>query len=225
MYAMFWHYNLFGGMLMIVLQLALDFTNLHDAIEVAKKARDYIDWIEAGTPLIKSCGMSSILALKKEFPGKKVVADMKIMDTGALEVKLAADAGADVITVMAAADLSTVKEAITEGRRLGKIVVVDTIGAEPTKIEEIECMAPDYICPHVGIDQQRRGVKLEDVVRKTKMNIPMAVGGGINSKTAGSFVRAGAKVIIVGNAITRAKDVRGEAKSVRDAIDSAERAL
>jgi 3-hexulose-6-phosphate synthase/6-phospho-3-hexuloisomerase len=212
-------------MLMIVLQLALDFTNLEDAIEVAKKARDYIDWIEAGTPLIKSCGMSSILALKKEFPEKKVVADMKIMDTGALEVKLAADAGADVITVMAAADLSTVREAIAEGRRLGKIVVVDTIGTEPTKVEEIECMAPDYICPHVGIDQQRRGVKLEDVVRKTKMRVPMAVGGGINSKTAGDFVRAGAKVIIVGNAITRASDVRGEAKRVRDAIDSAERAL
>lgn len=222
---MFWHHNRFGGMLMIVLQLALDFTNLQDAIEVAKKARDYVDWIEAGTPLIKSCGMSSVLALKREFPRKKVVADMKIMDTGALEVKLAADAGADVITVMAAADLSTVKEAIAEGRRLGKIVVVDTIGAEPTKIEEIECMAPDYICPHVGIDQQRRGVKLEDVVRKTKMRIPMAVGGGIDSKTAGGFVRVGAKVIIVGNAITRASDVRGEAKRVRDAIDSAERAL
>jgi 3-hexulose-6-phosphate synthase/6-phospho-3-hexuloisomerase len=147
------------------------------------------------------------------------------MDTGALEVKLAADAGADVITVMAAADLSTVREAIAEGRRLGKIVVVDTIGTEPTKVEEIECMAPDYICPHVGIDQQRRGVKLEDVVRKTKMRVPMAVGGGINSKTAGDFVRAGAKVIIVGNAITRAGDVRGEAKKVRDAIDSVERDL
>jgi len=210
---------------MIILQLALDFTDLHDALEVAKEARDYVDWIEAGTPLIKSCGMSSIRALKKEFPGKKVVADMKIMDTGALEVKLAADAGADVITVMAAADLSTVREAIAEGRRLGKIVVVDTIGTEPTKVEEIECMAPDYICPHVGIDQQRRGVKLEDVVRKTKMRVPMAVGGGINSKTAGDFVRAGAKVIIVGNAITRAGDVRGEAKKVRDAIDSVERDL
>jgi 3-hexulose-6-phosphate synthase len=159
---MFWHCNIFGGMLMALLQLALDFTNLQDAIDVAKKAKDYVDWIEAGTPLIKSCGMSSIRALKKEFPEKKIVADMKIMDTGALEVRLASDAGADVITVMAAADLSTVSEAIAEGRRLGKIVVVDTIGAEPTKVEEIECMAPDYICPHVGIDQQRRGVKLED---------------------------------------------------------------
>lgn len=210
---------------MVLLQLALDFIDLEEAIRVAKAAEEYVDWIEAGTPLIKSCGIRAVRALKERFPGKKVVADMKIMDTGALEVRLAADAGADAITVMAAADLSTVKEAIAEGRRLGRAVVVDTIGTDPVKIEEIETMAPDYICPHVGIDQQRRGVKLEDVVRKTKTKIPLAVGGGINSKTAPAFVEAGARIVIVGNAITRAKDVRAEARAVREAVDGAEARL
>jgi 3-hexulose-6-phosphate synthase/6-phospho-3-hexuloisomerase len=208
-----------------LLQLALDFIDLDEAIRVAEAAEDYVDWIEAGTPLIKSCGIRVVRVLKGRFPGKKIVADMKIMDTGALEVRLAADAGADAITVMAAADLSTVKEAIAEGRRLGRMVVVDTIGTDPVKVEEIEIMAPDYICPHVGIDQQRRGVKLEDVVRKTKTKIPLAVGGGINSKTAAAFVEAGAKIIIVGNAITRAKDVRGEARAVREVIDRAQSKL
>jgi 3-hexulose-6-phosphate synthase/6-phospho-3-hexuloisomerase len=206
-----------------LLQLALDFTELDEALRVASAAEEYVDWIEAGTPLIKSCGIRVVRILKEMFPGKKIVADMKIMDTGALEVRLAADAGADAITVMAAADLSTVREAIAEGRRLGRAVVVDTIGTDPVKIEEIEIMSPDYICPHVGIDQQRRGVKLEDVVRKTKTKIPLAVGGGINSKTAPAFVVAGAEIIIVGNAITRAKDVKGEARAVREAMDRAER--
>jgi len=206
-----------------LLQLALDFIDIEEALRVAEAAEEYVDWIEAGTPLIKSCGIRAVSILKERFPGKNIVADMKIMDTGALEVKLAADAGADAITVMAAADLSTVREAIAEGRRLGRVVVVDTIGTDPVKVEEIEIMAPDYICPHVGIDQQRRGVKLEDVVRKTKTKIPLAVGGGINAKTAPAFVGAGAKIIIVGNAITRAKDVRGEARAVREAVDRAER--
>ncbi len=210
---------------MALLQLALDFTDLDEALRVAESAQDYIDWIEAGTPLIKSCGIRVVRVLKAKFPGKKVVADMKIMDTGALEVKLAADAGADAITVMAASDLSTIQEAIAEGRRLGRAVVVDTIGTDPVKIEEIEAMSPDYICPHVGIDQQRRGVRLEDVVRKTKTKIPLAVGGGISAKTAAAFVKAGAKIIIVGNAITRAKDIRGEARAVREAIDRAEAEL
>ena len=206
---------------MVYLQLALDFTDLDEAIHVAEEAADYVDWIEAGTPLIKSCGMSAVRVLKERFPGKKIVADMKIMDTGALEVRLAAEAGADVITVMGAADLSTISEAIREGRRLRKIIVVDTIGTQVEKIEEIERMDPDYICPHVGIDQQRRGVQLEDVVRKTKTKIPLAVGGGIRVDTVRPFVEAGAQVIIVGNAITRAKDVRGEARRVREAISCA----
>ncbi len=207
---------------MVLLQLALDFISLDEAIGVAEKAQAYVDWIEAGTPLIKSCGVEAVRVLKSKFSEKKIVADMKIMDTGALEVKLASDAGADVVTVMGAADLSTIAEAIAEGRRLGKIIVVDTIGTEAEKIEEIERMSPDYICPHVGIDQQRRGVMLEDVIRKTKITIPMAVGGGINAKTAGEFVKAGAKVIIVGNAITRAKDAKAEAKRIRESIDRAE---
>jgi 3-hexulose-6-phosphate synthase/6-phospho-3-hexuloisomerase len=203
---------------MVFLQLALDFIDLDEAVRVADQAADYVDWIEAGTPLIKSCGIRAIQALRKRFPGKKIVADMKIMDTGALEVRLAAEAGADAITVMGASDFGTIKEAIDEGRRLGKMVIVDTIGTDGAKIEEIERMEPDYICPHVGIDQQRRGVMLEDVVRKTKTRIPLAVGGGISASTARSFVEAGAQVIIVGNAITRAKDIRAEARSVREAI-------
>lgn len=203
---------------MVLLQLALDFIDLNEAIRVADRAAYYVDWIEAGTPLIKSCGMLAVQALKERFPGKKIVADMKIMDTGALEVRLAAEAGADAITVMGASDLSTIKEAITEGRRLGKMVIVDTMGTEHSKIEEIERMMPDYICPHVGIDQQRRGIKLEDVVRKTKTRIPLAVGGGITASTVHSFVEAGAQLIIIGNAITRAKDIRAEAKRVREAI-------
>ena len=43
--------------------------------------------------------------------------------------------------------------------------------------------------------------------------------------TAGTFVKAGAEVIIVGNAITRAGNIREEARRVREAIDSAEKAI
>ncbi len=210
---------------MVLLQIALDFIDLDAAVDVAKKAQDYVDWIEAGTPLIKSCGVHAVRVLKDTFPNKKIVADMKIMDTGALEVKIAADAGADVITVMGAADLSTVSEAIAECKRLGKLIVVDTMSIGDERLKSIEQMAPNYICPHVGIDQQRKGVKLEDVVMKTKINVPMAVGGGINQKTAARFVEAGAKVIVVGNSLTRASDVRGEAKRLREIIDAAEKGL
>ncbi len=67
-----------------ILQVALDLLNAERAIEIAKDAvNGGADWLEAGTPLIKSEGMNIIRQLRDQFPGKTIVADMKTMDTGA----------------------------------------------------------------------------------------------------------------------------------------------
>ena len=69
-----------------VLQVALDLLNAHRAIDIGKDAvKGGADWVEAGTPLIKSEGMEIVRQLKQKFPGKTLVADMKKMDTGAFE--------------------------------------------------------------------------------------------------------------------------------------------
>ena len=56
------------------------------------------DWIETGTPLIKSEGMDSVRKLKKTFPDHTILADMKTVDTGAMEVEMAAKAGAAYVS-------------------------------------------------------------------------------------------------------------------------------
>lgn len=206
---------------MALLQLALDFTDIKKAIEVAEKAREYVDWLEVGTPLIKSEGVNAICELKKRFPEKKIVADMKIMDAGALETELAAGAGADIVTVMGASDLSTISEAIDTARKRGIKIMIDTMNLDAARIKEIEKLHPDYICPHVGLDLQKKGLKLIDLIAKTKTKIPLAVAGGITSETAGLFAKAGASVIIVGGAITKAKDARKEAQKIKSAIKNA----
>src|SRR2546422_1028396 len=92
-----------------VLQVALDHMHLKRALLAAKEAVDGgADWLEAGTPLVKSEGIEVVRQLKKSFPGKTIVADLKTMDTGAFEVEIAAKAGADVITVMGVTDDATI---------------------------------------------------------------------------------------------------------------------
>ena len=67
-----------------ILQLALDFTDVHRVLKIIKKAiAGGVDWIEIGTPLIKSEGVNAIRIVKKTFPEMQLVADMKTMDTGA----------------------------------------------------------------------------------------------------------------------------------------------
>ena len=84
-----------------VLQVALDFENLSRALLAAREAVEGgADWVEAGTPLIKSEGLDAVRELKKAFPDHLIVADLKVMDTGAFEVEIASKAGADIVTVL-----------------------------------------------------------------------------------------------------------------------------
>src|SRR5687768_2351640 len=72
-----------------VLQVALDEVNLDRALGYAREAvAGGVDWIEAGTPLIKACGLDAVRELKRAFPGRTIVADMKTMDTGAFETEI-----------------------------------------------------------------------------------------------------------------------------------------
>ena len=87
-----------------ILQLALDFANLSQALRVAEEATQAGEiWLEAGTPLIKSEGVEAVRRLRAEFPAHTIVADMKVMDAGRVEVEIAAKAGANIVAVLGAA--------------------------------------------------------------------------------------------------------------------------
>jgi len=67
----------------VILQVALDFVDLHRAVKVAEEAIEGgADWLEIGTPLIKSEGMNAVRHLRKLFPATTLLADMKTMDAG-----------------------------------------------------------------------------------------------------------------------------------------------
>ena len=143
-----------------VLQVALDLMHKKRALEIATEAIEGgADWIEAGTPLIKSEGSDVIRELKKAFPGHTLIADMKTMDVGSAEVEIAAKAGADIVSVLGLADDSTIEEAVLSARQYGSKIMVDLIGVKDrvARAKEAEKLGASYICLHVGIDQQMKG--------------------------------------------------------------------
>ena len=207
-----------------VLQIALDFMQLHRSIVISEEAVEGgADWIEIGTPLIKSEGTEAIRTFRKKYPGKKIIADTKTMDTGGFEVEIAAKAGADIITVLGLADDSTISEAVMVARKYGAEVEIDMINV-PDKVKraiEVEKLGVSYICLHMGIDQQMKGEEppldvLRKVVAETK--IPIAVAGGITAENAGDYVKAGASIIIVGGGITKTQNITAAAKAVKDSM-------
>jgi 3-hexulose-6-phosphate synthase/6-phospho-3-hexuloisomerase len=203
----------------IILQIALDLLNGDRAIHIAEEASKAGPlWIEAGTPLIKSEGMDIIRKLKKHLPDSEIVADLKTMDTGALETEMAAKAGASIICILGVSDDDTIKESVRSARKYGVKIMVDLIGIQdPLKrSKEIENFGIDYLCVHTGIDQQMRGKTslqtVKDLVRQSQL--PIAVAGGINTENVVDILQAGAQIIIVGGSLTKSEDVTRATKNL-----------
>ncbi len=206
-----------------ILQLALDFVDLKRAIKAAHEGiKGGVDWIEAGTPLIKSEGLSAVRALREAFPKHTIVADMKVMDAGRTEVEAAAKAGANIVDVLGAASLGTIAECVEAARNYGCRIIVDMIEVKDavSRAKAVEKLGANYIAVHTAIDEQMRGRTPFALVRKIRdaVKIPIAAAGGINSETVAAAIKAGADIVIVGGAISKASDACGAARTIKKAM-------
>ncbi len=208
-----------------ILQVALDILELDRALQIAREAVEGgVDWIETGTPLIKSEGMNAVRALKDNFPGHTILADMKTMDTGALEVEMAVKSGADIVILLGSADDSTIADARRAADKYGAKLMCDLISVpDPVaRAKELEGLGIDIINIHVGIDMQMIGITPIELLRqmRNEIHIPIAVAGGLDANSSGEAVLAGADIVIVGGNIVRSPDVAASARNIRQNIDA-----
>ncbi|MCL2142198.1 MAG: orotidine 5'-phosphate decarboxylase [Methanimicrococcus sp.] len=208
---------------MVKIQVALDVIEPNRALQIAREAAyGGADWIEAGTGLIKSAGVSILRQLKEAFPDKTILADMKTMDAGYVEVEIAAKAGAGVVTILGNADNPVIEQALLAAKKYGVRIMVDLIAvAHPVeRIAELEKMGVDLINIHVGIDRQMTGDSpiglLQTLVSQTSMEI--AVAGGLTPETAKEAASIGADIVIVGSYITNSDNVTQKTQEIRKAV-------
>jgi len=209
-----------------LLQVALDFVDLDRALKCAREAAaGGADVLEAGTPLIKSEGLECVRALRREFPGLRVVADLKTLDAGRTEMECAAKAGAHAAVVVALAGEATVAECVRAGENYGIEVQVDLLGAaDPAAMAtRAEALGAAQVGVHLSIDEQMKGgadpLAVLRAVRAA-VKIPVAVAGGLTAETAAGAAKAGADVLIVGGAIHKASDSAAATAAVKKAIET-----
>ncbi len=186
-------------------QVSLDLTTIAEALELARGARRAgIDWLEAGTPLILGEGLHAVKALRKEFPGVPIVADLKTMDGAGLEAEMMLGAGATHVVVMSRAHWASVKEMVKVAHRMGGEVMADVLAAED-KAKDARAMQElgvDWIIVHTGFDERRyvKGVSplddLDAVV--AAVDVPGQAGGGLSIEQALETVRRGARSVVIG---------------------------
>jgi len=197
-----------------IVQISLDLTSIPEAIDTARLAmRCGVDWLEAGTPLIIADGMNAVRALRSEFPGVPIVADLKTMDGGWLEAQLMAEAGATHVVVMERSHPETVKMVVKAGKDFGVKVMGDNLGAEDkiAAVRRLEDLGCDFVIHHIGYDE-RRGLaiagepvpspldQLREVVAAVR--IPVQAVGGLSVEQAIRTPEYGAPLVVLGAPLT-----------------------
>jgi len=180
--------------------------------------------LEVGTPLLKKYGTRVIRDLRELAPDMFIVADLKTLDVGKVEVDLAFDETADAVVASGLAASETVDKFIYEAKRLGIYAVVDMMNVEdPVQKLRMLQTFPDIVILHRGIDVEKRTGKTRwDLIKEMKkafkeQKFLVAVAGGIIPETAPEALARGADIIIVGRYITQSKDIE---RSVREFLKS-----
>jgi 3-hexulose-6-phosphate synthase/6-phospho-3-hexuloisomerase len=144
------------------------------------------------------------------------------MDAGRLELEAASKAGANVGTVLGVASDATIRECVEAGANYGIRVLVDLLGApDPVgRARFAEEVGADLVNVHCPIDEQVLGGDPFATLKAVRdaVSIPVSVAGGITARTVPTAVAAGANVVVVGGAITKARDGEAATREILEAI-------
>ncbi|MEK3806697.1 3-hexulose-6-phosphate synthase [Bacillus sp. FSL H8-0547] len=205
------------------LQLALDLVNIPEAIQLVREVEEHIDIVEIGTPVVINEGLRAVKEVKEAFPHLKVLADLKIMDAAGYEVMKASEAGADIVTILGAAEDMSIKGAVDEAKKQGKKILVDMIAVKDLaeRAKQVDELGVDYICVHTGYDLQAVGKNsfedlqtIKNVVKQAKT----AIAGGIKLETLPEVIKAQPDLVIVGGGITGKEDKKAAAAQMQEMV-------
>jgi len=208
------------------LQIALDIPNFERTKEIVSQIPESDRIIlEVGTPLLKRYGVKVIRDLRETIRDVFIIADLKTLDVGKVEVDLAFEETADAVVASGLAASEMLDGFIYEAKRLGIYAVVDMMEvADPVQKLRSLKQLPDIVILHRSVDVERAGtgalhrMQLIQELRKAFAHerLLIAVAGGITPETAAEALKNGADIVIAGRYITQSRDVR---HAVRDFLE------
>ena len=174
--------------------------------------------IEAGTPLIKRYGVEVCQKIHQLRPDSVVLADLKTLGYGRREARMAGDATANVVAFAGVAPIETQEAVIEECHKIGVLPLLDTISLhDPIPVLNQLRVKPDIVELHRAIDLELTGAEYQwgDIpeIKEAIDGGLVAVAGGIKVPKVKEAQASGADVLVVGRAITCAKNVNGAARA------------
>lgn len=209
-----------------LIQFALDSLDNATTFKLASLAAPHVDILEIGTPNIKANGLGLVRELRKKFPNKLLLVDLKTMDAGEYEAGPFYEAGADICTVLGVSGSATIAGVIKAAKKYSAEVQVDLINV-PDKAacaRESAKLGAQIIGVHTGLDAQAAGqTPFADLNLVAKLGLPVriSVAGGVKAATVQQVVQAGAHIIVVGAAIYGAASPADAAREICELVTEA----
>jgi bifunctional enzyme Fae/Hps len=205
------------------LQIALDIPSLERTKQILSTLPESDRIIlEVGTPLLKKYGVKVVRELRELVKDKFMIADLKTLDVGKVEVDLAFGETADGVVAAGLAAKEVLDGFIYEAKRLGIYAIVDMMEVEdPIRKLRLLKRFPDVVILHRAIDVEKVGTHRLEFIQELRRAFPekrflIAVAGGITPEVAKEALNRGADIIIAGRYITQSKDVK---RSVREFLE------
>jgi bifunctional enzyme Fae/Hps len=210
------------------IQVALDLDNLDtmERIISAVPDRERV-LLEAGTPLIKKFGVGVVSEIRKLRPDAFIIADLKTLDVGRVEIKMAADETADAVAISGLGTIESIEKAIHEAQKQGIYSILDMMNVDnfKEKLNDLkDDLKPNVVLLHRNVDLEtsmaEKGQDTSDMtewgnikeIKKLIGNGLVAVAGGITPEKVDEAISSGADIIVVGRYIIGSRDVRRSAE-------------
>lgn len=209
------------------LQVALDLDNIDEMERIINSLPDRERiLLEAGTPLVKKFGVGIVSKIRELRKDAFIIADLKTLDVGRIEVKMAADETADAVAISGLGTIESIEKAIHEALKQGIYSILDMMNVD-NFVEKLQSLRykPDIVLLHRNVDLEtmaaERGEALGEVTEWGNINQikeilgkgrRVAVAGGITPDKVEMALSNGADVIVVGRYIIGSRDVRRAAE-------------
>ncbi|MGM0240368.1 orotidine 5'-phosphate decarboxylase / HUMPS family protein [Enterococcus sp. AZ103] len=204
------------------LQAAIDRVSLEDAVALALQLDGKTDIVEMGTSLVKDYGIEAMTQLREALPNTELLVDLKTIDEGAYEFRQGFKYGGDILTVMGAASLDTLRATYQVAEEAGKTMMIDLLEVSEEKIAEILEFEHAIYALHHSVDRVDKQDAVGNVAHfheKFPEIKRLAIAGGIDLAQTKALATQGLiEIVIVGSKISKASDPAAAVKEFMEGL-------
>ena len=209
------------------LQIALDTVDLPGALGPLQKAAPHVDIIECGTILVLCEGYHAVRAIRALFPDKRILADVRIAKAGSKIARLAFEAGADLVSCVAGASLTTIEQVCDVAAEFDGEVQVELADEwfDAERARAWRQAGVEHVIVKRSRDREAAGDlswKDEDMDRVDElaaMGFTVTITGGMSPADLPAFAGRAVGIVIAGRAIVAAEEPAHAAAELRATLE------